>query len=79
MNRYCTRLMRSSVLVALALFVTLFSAYSAPQRKLPHATREVTDMAGRKMVVPTSIRHIYVNKPGTVLMYAVAPDMLALC
>ncbi len=76
MNRYRTRLMRSSILVVLALFVALLSAYSATQRKRPYPTREVTDMAGRKMVVPSVIGHIYVNKPGTVLMYAVAPDML---
>ena len=76
MKRYRTRLMRSSILVALALFFTLLSAYSSTERKLSHATREVTDMAGRKMVVPSLVRRIYVNKPGTVLMYAVAPDML---
>jgi len=76
MNNYCARLMRSSVLVALALFFTLLSAYSATAKNLPNTTRQVTDMAGRKMVVPSTIRHIYVNKPGSVLMYAVAPDML---
>lgn len=76
MKRYSMRLVRSSILVVLALFFTLLSAYSSMERKLPHATREVTDMAGRKMVVPSVIRRIYVNKPGSVLMYAVAPDML---
>ncbi|NTW98878.1 MAG: ABC transporter substrate-binding protein [Geobacteraceae bacterium] len=68
--------MRSSVLVALSLFFTLLPAYSASGKKLPSATREVTDMAGRKMVVPSAISRIYVNKPGSVLMYAVAPEML---
>lgn len=76
MKRYSMRLVLSSILVVLALFFTLLSAYSSMERKLPHATREVTDMAGRKMVVPSVIRRIYVNKPGSVLMYAVAPDML---
>ncbi len=76
MNRYSMRLIRTSFLAGLALCFTLLSAYSATERKLPRATHEVTDMAGRKMVVPSVIRRIYVNKPGSVLMYAVAPDML---
>jgi iron complex transport system substrate-binding protein len=40
--------------------------------------REITDMTGRKVTVPDSIRKVYAPTPyGSYIMYAVAPDMLA--
>ncbi|MDR3368545.1 ABC transporter substrate-binding protein [Rhodoferax sp.] len=43
---------------------------------MTHA-REITDMAGRKVVVPDQIRRIYAAQPYThVLTYMLAPDML---
>jgi iron complex transport system substrate-binding protein len=39
-------------------------------------TREVTDMAGRRMAVPTVIKRAYSTRPGSVVLYAVAPDMM---
>jgi len=39
-------------------------------------TREVTDMAGRKIAVPTVIKRVYSTRPGSVVLYAVAPDMM---
>ncbi|NTV26051.1 MAG: ABC transporter substrate-binding protein [Chlorobiaceae bacterium] len=39
-------------------------------------TREVVDMAGRKMEVPAVIRRVYSTRPGSVVLYAVAPDLM---
>jgi iron complex transport system substrate-binding protein len=40
--------------------------------------REITDMTGRKVTVPDSIRKVYAPTPyGSYIMYAVAPDMPA--
>ena len=39
-------------------------------------TREVTDMAGRKMVVPIVIKRVFSTRPGSVALYAVAPDLM---
>ncbi|NTU57513.1 MAG: ABC transporter substrate-binding protein [Chlorobiaceae bacterium] len=39
-------------------------------------TRQVTDMAGRKLTVPTDIKRVYSTRPGSVVLYAVAPDLM---
>lgn len=41
-------------------------------------TREITDMAGRKVVIPALVKKVYTSSPPvTYLLYATAPDMLA--
>ncbi|HWR02063.1 MAG TPA: ABC transporter substrate-binding protein [Chlorobaculum sp.] len=39
-------------------------------------TREVVDMAGRRMAVPAVIKKVYSTRPGSVVLYAVAPDLM---
>jgi iron complex transport system substrate-binding protein len=39
-------------------------------------TREVVDMAGRRMRVPEAVRRVYSTRPGSVMLYAVAPDLM---
>lgn len=39
-------------------------------------TREVVDMAGRRMAVPLVIKKVYSTRPGSVVLYAVAPDLM---
>jgi len=63
-------------LIALSLFLAIIASCSPSEKKQQLATRVVTDMAGRKMVIPDTIRRLYVNRPGSILLYAVAPDML---
>jgi iron complex transport system substrate-binding protein len=42
------------------------------------AQRTVTDMAGRKVIIPAQVRKVYGMSPtSTVLMYTLAPEMLA--
>lgn len=44
----------------------------------PSSGREVTDMAGRKVVVPDSIAKVYSGSPpSTYITYAIGPDLLA--
>lgn len=38
--------------------------------------RTVTDMAGRTMTLPAKISRVYVNRPGSILMYAIDPSMI---
>jgi iron complex transport system substrate-binding protein len=40
-----------------------------------HVNQEVEDMGGRKMLVPDSIKKVYVNKPGNALIYAIDPEI----
>jgi iron complex transport system substrate-binding protein len=63
----------------LRLFLTLFLlllAVGGTPEKAVSATREVVDMAGRRMRVPAVIKRVYTGKPGSVVLYAVAPDMM---
>jgi iron complex transport system substrate-binding protein len=39
-------------------------------------THEVVDMAGRRMRVPERITRVYTTRPGSVALYAVAPDLM---
>ncbi|NTV07327.1 MAG: ABC transporter substrate-binding protein [Chlorobium limicola] len=60
----------------LFLLLLLISCNQAPQPAAKPGMRTVTDMAGRAMQVPEKITRVYVNKPGSVLMYAIAPDLM---
>ncbi|NTW50731.1 MAG: ABC transporter substrate-binding protein [Chlorobiales bacterium] len=76
MNRHHKKYVRPVYLFVLPLLLILLASCSNAGKKPLPAAREVTDMAGRKMVVPDTIRRVYVTRPGSVLMYAVAPDMV---
>ena len=76
MIRYCTNVIRYSQLIAVALFFTLLSACTLSGNKAQENSREVTDLAGRKVVVPKAITRVYVNRPGAVLLYSLAPDLM---
>jgi iron complex transport system substrate-binding protein len=53
------------------LFSTVFCSSSV-------ASREIFDMAGRRVDIPDSIRSVYgCSPPGTYLLYALAPDLIA--
>ena len=44
----------------------------------PVAAREITDMAGRRVTVPDTIRKVYgVSPPATYMVYAIDPDLIA--
>jgi iron complex transport system substrate-binding protein len=60
----------------LLLLAIVFLAGCGKPGKPPVAKREVVDMAGRKMTVPADIRRVYTGRPGSVVMYAVAPDLM---
>ena len=61
----------------LALFfgfiLTVSCTHSGGKRS---ALRKVTDMAGRTMEVPLEIKRVYVDRPGSLLLYAVAPRLM---
>ncbi len=63
--------------LACITIVLLFSACHSASNKHP-GKREVTDMAGRTMLVPDTIHRAFMNKPGTLLLYAIDPK-LAVC
>jgi iron complex transport system substrate-binding protein len=61
----------------IALLLCLL-AQAAPARALEGATREITDMAGRKVTIPATISKVYgASPPANHLLYAVAPDLMA--
>ncbi|MEI8102037.1 MAG: ABC transporter substrate-binding protein [Chlorobium sp.] len=76
MNRDLQRVLRKTGCIAVSLFLIVLSACNPVKKSIQTATQEVTDMAGRTMVIPDTLRHLYVNRPGSILLYAVAPDML---
>jgi len=39
-------------------------------------TRSVTDMAGRTMHIPEQVTKVYVNRPGSILLYAIDPKLI---
>ena len=58
-------------------FFLLLLAACHPSGKKPGAdTREVVDMAGRRMTVPLVITRAYSTRPGSVTLYAVAPELM---
>jgi iron complex transport system substrate-binding protein len=62
------RIIAALFLLAVTLFVTADIVEA----------REITDMAGRKVTVPDTIKKAYAPSPyGSYIMYAIAPDMLA--
>ncbi len=61
----------------LPLFLLLLAACQPSGGNKPAtATREVVDMAGRRMTVPVTITRTYSTRPGSVTLYAVAPDLM---
>ena len=61
----------------LPLFLLLLAACHPSDGKKPGiATREVVDMAGRRMTVPAIIERAYSTRPGSVTLYAIAPDLM---
>lgn len=62
-------------LVATALLGLLIGCAPKPPAT---ASRTIVDMTGRKVVVPTTIHHVLGMSPvGTVMVYTLAPDLLA--
>jgi iron complex transport system substrate-binding protein len=76
MNREYRKLVRSILQIVVPLFLVTLAACNSSEHKPVLPSHEVTDMAGRKMLVPDKISRLYVNKPGSILMYAIAPDLL---
>ncbi len=76
MKREYKKQVRSILQIVVPLFLVVLAACNSSEHKPLQPTHEVTDMAGRKMLVPDTIRRLYVNKPGSILMYAIAPDLL---
>jgi len=71
------RSLMHSLRLILPLFLLLFGACQPSGQKQPAGgTREVVDMAGRRMVVPGVIKRVYSTRPGSVTVYAVAPDLM---
>ncbi|NTW54309.1 MAG: ABC transporter substrate-binding protein [Chlorobaculum sp.] len=60
----------------LPLFLLLLAACQPSGKKPGAGTREVVDMAGRHMTVPLVIHRAYSTRPGSVTLYAVAPDLM---
>ncbi|MBT3071262.1 ABC transporter substrate-binding protein [Rhodomicrobium sp. Az07] len=71
-----TLLAARAALILLA--VLLATAMSVGNLAAETKTREITDMIGRKVVVPAEIRKIYSSTPPTTyVLYAIAPDTVA--
>lgn len=67
----------SSMRLILGLFLLLMAACQPSGEKKPATgMREVVDMAGRRMMVPAVIKRAYSTRPGSVTLYAVAPDLM---
>jgi iron complex transport system substrate-binding protein len=61
----------------LPLFLLLLAAcHPSGGKNSGIATREVVDMAGRRMTVPVTVKRAYSTRPGSVTLYAVAPDLM---
>lgn len=60
----------------LPLLLLLLAACQPSGEKPAADTREVVDMAGRRMTVPVTIERAYATRPGSVTLYAVAPDLM---
>ena len=60
----------------LPIFLLLLAACQPSGKKPGSDTREVVDMAGRRMEVPVVITRAYSTRPGSVTLYAVAPDLM---
>ncbi|UWX57171.1 ABC transporter substrate-binding protein [Chlorobaculum sp. MV4-Y] len=61
----------------LPLLLLLLAACQPSGGKRPgEATREVVDMAGRRMTVPVTIERASATRPGSVTLYAIAPDLM---
>lgn len=58
------------------LLLLFFISCSLPQPSDHEGTQTVTDMAGRTMVVPETMTRVYVNRPGSILMYAIDPGLI---
>lgn len=58
------------------LSIVLLASCTAHQSPQEHASRTITDMADRSMSVPDTITRVYVNRPGSILMYAIDPDLI---
>ncbi len=69
MNNY---ILKQAVFVVVTCLI--YSCNISTNKK--YLKRTVTDMAGRSMIVPDTIKRVYVNKPGSLVLYAIAPDML---
>jgi iron complex transport system substrate-binding protein len=60
----------------LPIFLLLLAACQPSGKKPETDNREMVDMAGRRMTVPAVIRRVYSTRPGSVTLYAVAPDQM---
>jgi len=58
-----------------AVLILFFTTACSPHEDRRY-TRIVTDMAGRTMGVPDTIKRVYVNRPGALMLYALAPELL---
>ena len=60
------------------IFVFLVLLFIAAFGTAPAVSREIFDMAGRRVDIPDTIRSVYgCTPPGTYLLYALAPDLIA--
>ncbi|MBO8093165.1 MAG: ABC transporter substrate-binding protein [Prosthecochloris sp.] len=64
------------VITPVILLILFLASCTPPSPQEKPGSRTITDMAGRTMIVPDTISRIYVNRPGSILVYAVAPDLI---
>ncbi len=69
-------MLKTERILILVLLIAFYNCSHVSSKK--SHKRVVTDMAGRTMEVPDTIRRVYVNKPGSLLLYAMAPE-LSIC
>ena len=62
-------------LAAMLLLLTI-SSCSPPAPSGSTDARTITDMAKRSMTVPKTITKVYVNRPGSILLYAIDPELI---
>jgi len=69
---------RNTFFAVLLLILSAFSLNGCTQEGPDRSdgSRVVTDMAGRTMELPAVIGKVYVNRPGSILMYAIDPSMI---
>ncbi len=69
--------LQASTAGLLSLFLLLMISCTPSEPASDSNSRNVTDMAGRTMSIPDQVTKIYVNRPGSILLYAFDPELIA--
>lgn len=71
------RILAIILIINLAFLFGCCAVENSSQSKSLSSTTEVTDMAGRKVTVPTTINKVYsTGQPGVVMLYTLCPEKL---